>query len=100
MQRLIQISSISLALMLAGCQEETEESADITEAIPLNSDDSSPDAAGEGGEEASGDSSNLSAASSDGETSGERSLPESMQSGSNPPNMTEPPKGSKVQRVN
>jgi len=98
MPRLLPTSLIGLALLLASCQGETEETPDITEAIPLDADGASTGDAvanGEGEEAASGDTPNL-----PGEPSaGERSLSDTMESGSNPPEMTEPPEGSKVQRI-
>lgn len=104
MKRLIHASAVGLALLLAGCQGEAEEAPAITEAIPLNTDEGPAGIAGEASDEAgdavSGDTPSLPGAASGQEASGEGSLPDSMETGSNPPDMTEPPKGSKVQRVN
>lgn len=112
MKRLIAAGVVSLSLALAGCGGEAEEAPDITQAIPLDpegSDTASEDAssgadelAGYGaddstfaqGEAANGaDTPDLPGSSG----SGERALPDSMERGANPPGMTQPPAGSKVQ---
>lgn len=78
-----------LGLGLAACQNRSDEAPDIEDAIPL---DEPGDAITMPNEDEPA-----------GETPGERAAPtpergiETMESGSNPPGMTEPPKGSKVQ---
>lgn len=108
MRRLIQTSSVCLALALAGCESEPEETPDITQAIPLNVDaEGDPSAATGNDEAANGGAANGTPAppgtpgeDNDIDTAvGERSLPETMEAGSNPPGF-EPPSGSKVQRFN
>ena len=100
MKRLISASIVSLSLALAGCSGESEDAPDIAEAIPLDPEGSETDEGSEGGDAAQGE------AGSGSDTpdlpdanSGERDLPATMESGSNPPGMSEPPAGSKVQRV-
>lgn len=102
MKRLISASIASLAFALtgtlAGCSSETEEAPDIAEAIPLNpegSESGATDGSFTEGEAANGsDTPDLPGASSEG-----RTLPSTMESGANPAGMTEPPAGSKVQRI-
>ena len=104
MKRFARASIISLSLALsgalAGCSGDNEETPDIAEAIPLDpegaeSDDAGADTSDQPGEDASGsDTPDL-----PGGDSGARNLPDSMESGSNPPGMTEPPSGSKVQPI-
>ena len=94
MQRLFQVSLFGLVLALSACGNEAEDTPDITEAIPLNVDEEGDatidDAAS--GDGASGDTPALPGAPE------ERALPDTMESGSNPPGY-EPPEGSKVQRI-
>lgn len=84
MQRTAFAGIAALAIALAGCQNEPEEAPDITEAIPL---DPEPE----------------DGAAEDDAVPDETILPDAppvsdgMESGSNPPDMTEPPAGSKVQ---
>ena len=100
MKRLISASIVSLSLALAGCSGETEEAPDITEAIPL-------DPEGAEGEDGATDESLVEGQAANGSdtpdlpgaNSGERALPDTMESGANPAGMTEPPAGSKVQRI-
>lgn len=101
MQRVFQLSTLALAFALSACGGDADETPDITEAIPLdpvegtqtNGDDIAP------GEAMVGEDSSSNAR--DGAPSAQdRPLPGTMESGSNPPDMTTPPKGSKVQRVN
>lgn len=121
MQRLYFGRLIGLALTgavaLAGCSDDTEETPDITEAIPLTEAedgdvdvDGAPDAAGEqaNGEDSrtEGEASALPNAPSSGDAKstssniGQRPIPDTMEAGSNPPDFSGPPKGSKVQRFN
>ena len=116
MRRLLTPSLIGLALplALAGCGNETEETPDITEAIPLDraageqadgeerdADEASSQAGSENG--IGGDSTPPIPGAEDATRGGgarPRSIPDTMEAGVNPPGMTEPPKGSKVQRFN
>ena len=100
MKRFISTSIVSLSLALAGCSGESEETPDIAEAIPLDPEGSETENGADDGGAAQGE------AASGSDTpdlpdagSSERALPDSMESGSNPPSMTEPPAGSKVQRI-
>ncbi|MEO1220785.1 MAG: hypothetical protein AAFY42_05470 [Pseudomonadota bacterium] len=106
MKRLLQLSIFAVALALSGCQDETEETPDITEAIPLDDDATLPteeEATMPNGGEASAASASggwgTRGAISGAQTSDGQAIPDTMQTGSNPPGMTEPPKGSKVQRI-
>ncbi len=111
MKRLISTSIASLSIALAGCSGETEEAPDIAEAIPLNPEGSDPDpdpdpdnGATDGsfaqGQAADGsDTPDLPGAGTGDQEAGGRALPDSMESGANPEGMTEPPAGSKVQRI-
>jgi len=91
MQRIMCTAILGLSVALGGCQSEPEEAPDITEAIPV--DPQADDAA-----RPSGDEANTGADSTP--VPGEPeppALPLSMESGSNPPEMTAPPSGAKVQ---
>ena len=108
-------SLVSLSLAVAGCSDDTQEAPDITEAIPLDAASSDPEASEQEGAQsdtdfgatdesfAEGQAANGSAtpdlpgAGSAGTSSGERALPDTMERGANPPGMTQPPAGSKVQ---
>lgn len=99
MQRIAFAGIAVLAITLGGCQNQPEETPDITEAIPLDeqADEAGQDAADDGAGPA-GDEANTGADSTP--VPGEADtppLPGSMEGGSNPPGMTEPPAGSKVQ---
>lgn len=109
-------SLLALALAVSACGSDPEETPDITEAIPLDVDQEGDSSAtetgganGVGGSPADaaiqGDTPALPGASGEGNASApsvsrQRSIPDTMEAGSNPPDMTEPPKGSKVQRFN
>lgn len=67
------------AVLLPGCQNQPEETPDITEAIPLDNPEDSADATID-----------------DVEPTPEAGI-DTMESGSNPPGTTSPPPGSKVQ---
>ena len=90
MKRLVSASVISLSLVIAGCSGESEETPDIAEAIPLNPEGSET----EDGTDGSSGSEGTTASGSE-----TPNLPDTMESGANPPGMTEPPAGSKVQRI-
>ncbi|MEM7780892.1 MAG: hypothetical protein AAF697_10920 [Pseudomonadota bacterium] len=80
MTRTAIIALLAAPFALSACQNETEQAPDIVdtiETIPLEEAED-----GEGG-------------SADGTET--PALPDTMESGSNPPEMTEPPAGSKVQ---
>lgn len=107
MQCVVKTSVLALALTLCACGDDPEETPDITEAIPLNPEGSqSGDETAENGQVGESEIPALSsgpaplpgASDSDGGAQ-ERSIPDTMEAGSNPPGMT-PPAGSKVQRVN
>lgn len=105
MKRLLQLSIFAVALALSGCQDETEETPDITDAIPLDDDaallseeEATMATGGEASASASGGSGTRGAISG-AQTSDGQAIPDTMQTGSNPPGMIEPPKGSKVQRI-
>ena len=110
MQRLFSASAIGLALTLAGCSNDPEETPDITEAIPLTQDengsvDGAPDEAGVAGDGGIvGDAAALPSPPSSGDAgntgAGQRAIPDTMEAGSNPPDFSGPPKGSKVQHLN
>jgi hypothetical protein len=98
MKRLLQLSIVGLALAVSGCQDEAEETPDITEAIPLDTEPVDADDLDQSGDDTnvrSGENPNL----PDGDSGTGRGLPDTMESGSNPSDMTEPPAGSKVQRI-
>lgn len=102
MKRVFQLSTLALAFALSACGGETDETPDITEAIPLDpvqgTEASGEDAAS--GEAMVAESGAGTQDGSNGEPSDrERPLPGTMETGSNPPDMTAPPAGSKVQRV-
>lgn len=114
MQRSITATIMGLTLALGACSSEAEETPDITEAIPLDLDQEGEASVGTGessiadGVELSADAAGrdtpaLPGASGEesngGVTTGERRLPDTMETGSNPPDF-EPPEGSKVQRFN
>lgn len=99
MRPVLTLGLCASALTLAACQGEAEDAPDITEAIPLEELSEDTDS-GESGE------AQVVPSISDGETSRPEgavpatpALPDTMESGSNPPGMTEPPPGSKVQRI-
>ena len=99
MKRLISASIVSLSLALAGCSGESEDAPDIAEAIPLDPEGSETEGT-EGNDAAQGEAGSGSDTPDHPDAnSGERDLPATMESGSNPPGMTEPPAGSKVQRI-
>lgn len=103
MQRAIQISTLALLLALGGCGREQEETPDITEAIPLEPAEGM--GAGEDAANGSEGSANGGANGGQGQAgssgpSQDRAIPDTMETGRNPPNMTEPPAGSKVQKFN
>lgn len=107
MQRLTPIALIGLTIALAACDSEPEGAPDIAQAIPMDEGEMTPGDVTSGdvtsgtdgaGEQAVGGTPAL--PNADGSNSGSRTLPDTMQAGSNPPDMTEPPKGSKVQRFN
>jgi len=108
MKRLFEASLVGFALALTGCQSEPEETPDITEAIPLNTDkEAASDASVNGADNdvtAGEGTSDTGEGSSSGQGSAVDAMPDTMsdtmETGSNPPGMTEPPKGSKVQRFN
>ena len=82
---------VAATLALGGCQNEPEETPSLEEAIPLDPEpvpdiDTMDDASG--GKD-----------SGSGTATGPSNLPSTMESGSNPPGMTAPPPGSKVQRA-
>lgn len=80
-------ATLALPVMVAACQNEPEETPDIVEAIPL---DPEPDGEGtNGGGNAREDGINPAAPPTS----------DTMEHGSNPPDMTAPPPGSKVQRA-
>ncbi len=84
----------ALALLLAGCQNEPEETPDIIEAIPLDpepEDAEQADGMGQGDEDAG------EVQAGGAEPGDTPSVPDTMESGSNPPGMTAPPPGSKLQ---
>ena len=98
----------AIALSLVACQGEAEEAPDITEAIPLDEVSETTDGKGGAGGPNGGDAegSQVDPSAGNGQTksaqgagSGPPPLPDTMESGSNPPDMTEPPAGSKVQRI-
>lgn len=104
MKRFARASIISLSLALsgglAGCSGDNEETPDITDAIPLDPEEADSEEAGADTSDPEGEG----ASASDtpdlpGGGPGGRNLPDSMESGSNPPGMTEPPAGSKVQPI-
>lgn len=114
MQRAIQISTLALLLALGGCSGETEEAPDITEAIPLEVDEpTSADApadddgdAGAPSQPGNSDTPALPGSSDANDAAGAQrarsipdTMPDTMETGSNPPDF-EVPKGSKVQRPN
>lgn len=106
MQRLSYASIAVLALAITGCSGDSDETPDITEAIPLEVDEpASADGAGETGEatqDGNGDTPALPGSGDANGAAGEqrgRSIPDTMEAGSNPPDF-EVPEGSKVQRAN
>lgn len=113
MHALHKTSLIALTIALAGCSGEDEGTPDITEAIPLDSGDTLPGGNTTGGDqqspsgtpdlpgESNGTDGGVSGVSGSNSGAGSpRNRASSMESGSNPPDMTEPPEGSKVQRFN
>ncbi|MEP0390986.1 hypothetical protein [Erythrobacter sp.] len=112
MQRVVRINIaapiIAFALTLSACGSDADETPDITEAIPLDSDSdaaSDPDNKRSEGE-LSADHASQNGGNGEGTNSGspndqqERSIPDTMETGSNPPGANTPPAGSKVQRFN
>lgn len=121
MQSLGKISHIGaslfvLTLFVSACSREPEETPDITEAIPLDVNQTGEASAsggeaalpddvempGEGEAEAGARSALPNALPQNRDTNtpaSQRTLPDTMEAGNNPPNF-DPPKGSKVQRFN
>ena len=101
MQRVFQLSTLALAFALSACGGDADETPDITEAIPL---DPVEGAEANGGDIAPGEAmvgkDGSSNARPGAPSAQDRTLPGTMESGSNPSGITTPPKGSKVQRVN
>ena len=91
--------ALALPLLVAGCQNEPEQAPDITEAIPIDADSAAEEEDGPvEGAGPSGDESNTGADSTP--LPGEPDtppLPSTMESGANPPGLTVPPEGGKVQ---
>ncbi|MEM1052023.1 MAG: hypothetical protein AAGI28_08005 [Pseudomonadota bacterium] len=107
MQRFLYAGVVGLSLALGGCQDGSEETPNITEAIPLKADETTANDESQSG--LSDDLTVQDGSARDGSTSGvgttsqgarKRSVPDTMATGSNPPDMTQPPAGSKVQRIN
>ena len=84
----------AIALLLAGCQNEPEETPDIIEAIPRDPEPEDTDQSDglDTSDEGAGEPQAGSAEPGDAP-----SVPDTMESGSNPPGMTAPPPGSKLQ---
>ena len=97
MQRFALVSLIGLGMAITACGNEQNAAPDITEAIPLNVDDEGDASIAAGNDAASGDASSGDTPALPGATE-ERTLPDTMEAGSNPPDF-EPPEGSKVQRI-
>lgn len=89
MRCLVFASLVGFAVALSGCQNEPEETPSITEAIPLDPEPAEGELLGStAADEETNVVSNPPAATS------------TMESGSNPEGMIEPPAGSKVQPAN
>lgn len=112
MQRAFQFSTLAALLALAGCNGDSDETPDITEAIPLDIDEPMPagdaDATDTGASNPSDSSDTPALPGSSNANAGEnnaanaqreRLIPDTMEAGSNPADF-EIPKGSKVQRPN
>ena len=97
MQRIALVSLIGLGMALTACGNEQDATPDITEAIPLNIDEEGDASIAAGNDAASGDAATGDTPTLPGATE-ERTLPDTMEAGSNPPGF-EPPEGSKVQRI-
>ena len=90
MRRIALAGTAALSLALAGCQNDAEDTPDITEAIPLD-----PETDEGIGDDESADGSDT--ISPDAPPISETPNSGGMESGSNPPGMTTPPPGSKLQ---